>query len=152
MFLASKLKRYRVSRGFSVHSPFAYYFITRVLREKLPFYCFDTYVTDRRDRVLFRVVNYLRPLTVAYIGPDEATARARRIINMVCPKVATVGDAEAADFVYVAPGEMIPDGFLVLYVEAATVCPHQAMTFTNGKTLVAVRRRGLPAQNYTVNF
>ncbi len=152
MFFASKLKRYRVSRGFSVHSPFAYYFITRVLREKLPFYCFKAEVTDRRERVLFRVVNYLRPSTVAFVGAEDAVARARYVVGRACRAATAVADADGADFVYVAAGEALPAGFSALYAEGASAKPADAMTFTNGKELIAVRRRGLPAQNFVVKF
>ena len=38
--ISKALQRYRVSRGYGVHSPFAYRFIIRVLRETLPYYGF----------------------------------------------------------------------------------------------------------------
>lgn len=79
--------RYRTCRGFGVHSPFAYTFITRVLREKLPYYAYDVqknrykaaladagrhpFLTPKRIRLLFRTVNYFSPESVLQIGSDN---------------------------------------------------------------------------------
>lgn len=43
---ASAFQRYRRSHGFGIHSPFAYHFIVRVLKETTPYYCY----ADLRDR------------------------------------------------------------------------------------------------------
>lgn len=47
--ISKALQRYRVSRGYGVHSPFAYRFIIRVLRETLPYYGFDRLNSLRAD-------------------------------------------------------------------------------------------------------
>lgn len=45
--VATALQRYKRSRGFGVHSPFAFHFILRVLREKSPYYCYPQLVARR---------------------------------------------------------------------------------------------------------
>ena len=62
--ISKALQRYRVSRGYGVHSPFAYRFIIRVLRETLPYYGFDRLNSLRGDmsaadaRLLFRITDF----------------------------------------------------------------------------------------------
>ncbi len=82
----SALHRYKRSKGFGVHSPFAFNFILRVLRERNPYYAYDT-IHSRRYRVkklvtaghsriisyknaklLFRVTCYFSPDTILQIG------------------------------------------------------------------------------------
>lgn len=145
----TRLQMMRVGRGFTVHSPFGYYFIRFVLRERCQFYCFRREVTSRADRRLFRVMNYFNPQTIAMTGScDSAAAIARR----VCPRATLTERPDGADFVYVGPGGEIPAEFKVLYIEKCECKPERAMTFTNGTTLIAVRRRGLPAQSFRLRF
>lgn len=140
----------RVGRGFTVHSPFAYHFIHFVLRERLPFYCFRSEVTSRAGRRLFRVANHFNPETVAYVGTD---AEARRIIALACPRARCVADPAGADLVYVAAGATLPVAFRTLYAaDHRDSLPPDAMTFTNGRTLIAVRRHSLPAQSFRLRF
>ncbi len=79
--------RIRTGKGFGVHSPFAYTFITRVLRETLPFYAYSTqkcryrdvsnnsvrhpFLTLKRIKLLFRTINYFSPDNVLQIGSDN---------------------------------------------------------------------------------
>lgn len=143
------LKRFRTGRGFGVHSPFAYYFITRVLRERLPYYSFRTEVTAPDERLLFRVANYFRPSTVALLGADAS--RAGEVISKACPGARTVGSG--ADFTYVSTGASLPSDFKVAYCAGVPpVVPDNAMTFTDGRTFIAVRRPSLPAQHFTIRF
>lgn len=146
-----RLKRYRVGRGFSVHSPFAYYFITRVLRERLPYYCFKAEIVRRDEQRLFRVVNYFRPATVAMVGSGDAE-RAGRVILKACPHVRFVDNPAEADFTFVGSGEIPADFRGAAYAAGASERPVGAMTFTNGRILIAVRRRGLPPQHFVLSF
>lgn len=138
-------RRRLTSYGFGVHSPFAYKFIKCVLREKWPYYCFDNEVRSRAERCLFRVAHYFQPHTVALLGPD--TARARELILMACPR-AEIVEADA-DFTYTCGP--VPTDFKALY-STMPVSVTDAMTFSNGHTLIAVRRHGLPAQAFVLNF
>ena len=145
----TRLQMMRVGRGFTVHSPFGYYFIRFVLRERCQFYCFGREVTSRADRRLFRVMNYFNPQTIAMTGRcSGAAAIARR----VCPRATMTERTDEADFVYVGPGGEIPAEFKVLYIEKCDCKPERAMTFTNGRTGVIVNRSGLPRHDYRLRF
>lgn len=143
----TRLRRARVSRGFSVHSPFAYRFITWVLRERLPYYCFDTQVTTPERQRLFRVVNFVAPSTFALV---DDCPEARRIILLAAPRSREVSDPSAADFTYSL--DLIPTDFRALYVERTGERPPQAMVFTNGHCMIAFRHRPLPSQTFTLSF
>lgn len=148
MGLIAALKRYRVSRGYGVHSPFAYHFITCVLREKLPYYAFREDITDPEERCLFRVANYFRPGRVALVG--SGTDRAREVILKACPRVEFAEDDDA-DFTYSV--NTVPPRFRALYIaKAPDTEAADAMTFSNGKSLIAVRRKGLPSQHFRLDF
>lgn len=88
--VATALQRYKRSRGFGIHSPFAFHFILRVLREKAPYYCYPQLVTKRRSaagllagedsranvmsvkcmKMLLRLAAWFRPDTVLVLGDD----------------------------------------------------------------------------------
>lgn len=73
-------KRFRKRCGYGVHSPSDFFFITFVIYEKLPFYAYSSLHHLRRlvahlpghrekvDKLFFRLVNYVRPMTVIEIG------------------------------------------------------------------------------------
>ena len=90
-----RIKRYRTalsrhhrSKGHGIHSPFAYNFVRFVLREKLPYYCYDDMEEMRqavidalRDvkkhprvisfkgmKMLFRITNFFNPQHIMQVG------------------------------------------------------------------------------------
>ena len=76
------INRMRHNRGFGVQSPTAFFFVTQVLKEKLPYYAYgqiDRIATQcgthskKMCRRLFRVANHLLPKSIIAIG-SEATA------------------------------------------------------------------------------
>ena len=144
-----RLQRFRISRGFSVHSPFAFYFITKVLREQLPYYCFKTEITTRAQRRLFRVVHYFHPATVCLVGACQP--HVKRVILKACPTAKFVSNPTEAEFTYVASGE-IPTATPVAFSEQCASAPADAMTFSNGTVLIAVRRKSLPCQHFVLSF
>lgn len=141
------VQKARVGRGFSVHSPFAYRFITRVLRERCHYYCFRDKLTDTDERRLFRVANFLQPHTVAFI---DDCPRARKAVALACPDAVEVADPAVADLTYSL--DSVPPQFRALYVRATRERPDKAMLFTNGRTLIAFRRNSLPPQRFTLYF
>lgn len=158
--LGQRLRRLRVTHGFTVHSPFAYRFIMWVIREKGRYYCYDGgLLADRRERLLFRVANYLQPRRVCLTGSD--TERARIAISLGCRRAEFVADPEGADLVYAGAGtERLPGRCNALY---CTGIPHKiwaeylngmeyGMSFSNLKTGIAVSRRGLPRQDFLLYF
>ena len=90
------LSRHHRSRGFGIHSPFAFDFVRGVLRERLPYYCYPQLETLRRNiverttgrwhrnniislkdaKVLFRVVNHFNPSHIMQVGCHHGMASA----------------------------------------------------------------------------
>lgn len=88
--MTTALQRYKRSRGFGVHSPFAFHFILRVLREKSPYYCYPQLMARRRSaialmaserkhgqamsvkcmKMLLRLSAWFRPSRVLVLGDD----------------------------------------------------------------------------------
>lgn len=76
--------RYRHSRGFGIHSPFAFRFILHTLREHTPYYVYPELTQQRRTikrltgthhlmpekhiRMLFRIVSHFQPKGVTELG------------------------------------------------------------------------------------
>lgn len=155
-----RLNRSRVARGFSVHSPFAYYFITRVLRERLPFYCFGREITLKDDKLLFRLINHFQPATVCILGTTRAE-HARKIIDMARRGITLTPSPADADFVYAcADAGTLPLLCRTLYAPRAPKNERrkllanttQGMTFANSHALIAVTRPGLPRQHFSLSF
>ncbi|MBU3835686.1 MAG: hypothetical protein H9949_08120 [Candidatus Phocaeicola merdigallinarum] len=73
-------RRFRHRRGYGVHSPSDFFFITFVVYERLPFYAYGPlhhlrrvvaflpHYREKVDKFLFRLVNYLRPSVMWEIG------------------------------------------------------------------------------------
>lgn len=115
------LGRYRRSRGFGVHSPFAYYFIVRVLREKYGYYAYRGIDRVARmsggmkrseARCLFRVANYFAPRVMLVAGGDDSCAAAG-VLRTVSSEAVVVTVATGP----VTP-EVVPE---LIYVERADI-------------------------------
>lgn len=73
-------KRFRHRRGYGVHSPSDFFFITNVVYEQHPFYAYSSlhhlrrvvaflpHYREKVDKFLFRLVNYLRPSVLFDVG------------------------------------------------------------------------------------
>ncbi len=78
------INRIRHNRGFGVQSPSAFYFVTQVLKEKLPYYAYGEIDKAAKKspqgkeyyRRLFRVANYLRPKNIIIAGNNNAARTA----------------------------------------------------------------------------
>ncbi len=84
------LRRFRKRRGYGVHSPYAFDYITRVCNETAPYYKYKELKAEEKSlrslmdkqwataesskvkRLLFRLVNRAQPLTLVETGPDTA--------------------------------------------------------------------------------
>lgn len=82
------LRRYNRSKGFGIHSPFAFSFVLRVLRERLPYYAYDDIeyrrqlakslastvsrhprvISSKNAKMIFRITNYFNPRAIMQIG------------------------------------------------------------------------------------
>ncbi len=79
------LRRIRKRCGYNIHSPFAFSFVTSVIYEAGTYYAYadleskGVNVPNRArlkdDRLVFRVVNFARPRSIAAYGPDAAAFR-----------------------------------------------------------------------------
>ncbi len=100
--------RYRRGRGFGIHSPFAFYFVLRELKERCPYYAFEQIdracktapegaLPGSRAKMLFRVVNCFNPAAVLQIGSDPGgiVALAARAVSSKMCCYAAGGDAAA---------------------------------------------------------
>ncbi len=94
MGLLHDFKLYRHSRGFGIHSPFAFNFVCNVLCERLPYYAYD-YLRDVRRAVLesaprgrhrvislksakllFRITNRFAPRQLLQVGTNYGVSAA----------------------------------------------------------------------------
>lgn len=161
--------RMRRSRGFGIHSPFAYDLVQNTLRERLPYYIYD--VIDKMQpchrrnlRLLVRLVCRLRPAACLVAG--EIAPEAERVITCADSRVAFTAAADADMLIVgrgadVEPGEAAAclgrGGTVVLFdksalPELAAMLPGNAMTFSNGRIVIAAGRRDLPRQSFELNF
>lgn len=165
----SSYRRWRHSRGFGIHSPFAYTFITDVLVQPLPYYGYADISCDPRVRLLFRITARFQPQRVLILSskPQLLEAAVRRAFSKadtataadpsLQPDLVVADDMDApadAYMPYIASGAKA----VVLNASAATRrCLREdlpkGMLFDNSRgTLVAVPSNGLPRQNFDVRF
>lgn len=73
------INRMRHNRGFGMQSPTAFFFVTQVLKEKLPYYAYKDIDHIAKQcgthskkwcRRLFRIANYLHPKSIIAMGTD----------------------------------------------------------------------------------
>lgn len=92
--IASRYKRWRHGRGFGVHSPFAYDFITRTLRERLPYYAYHNLDVlaaeqslsraERKSlRLLFRIAVRVNAPSAAVVGGGKTVAMQKMALRLV---------------------------------------------------------------------
>ena len=170
--IRDRIIRYRRTRGFGVHSPFAFGYITMVLTCRYPYYVFEDLRTDIAHLdgalrpadalTLFRVLDHSRTDTVAIIPHSD-------------PSVTTTVKAwsERCKFAVADKANFI---ILTDPVDIATVCGdvkgktlfftrrafssflsfreklNIGMTFTNGHTAIAVCNPDLPRQDFEISY
>lgn len=86
----SALSRYHASNGYGIHSPFAFNFVLKVLRERLPYYSYTQIertrktvinalrekarhpriISTKNAKLLFRVTNYFNPQQILLLGTN----------------------------------------------------------------------------------
>lgn len=163
--LTAPLRHWRTAKGFGVHSPFAYHFITRVLRERLPYYDFERLpevegaIATRYARLLYRLTDYFSPASANVVGVHAESAR--RIMQMAEPAVRFTDTATGADMIVCAGGcnlTLTDAPVAVIFsnkrseITRLTNLVTGGMTFSNGHILIIVRRPGLPRQDFRLRF
>ena len=154
----------RHRRGFGIHSPFAYAFVTEVLAQRLPYYGYADISHDARIRLLFRRIVYFQPEKAAVFSsqPDLLRSAVKRASSKVCLT------KDTPDFVVADADDYAPETYSGLIVSGANaiilnalpetrtaladVLPH-GMIFDNRRgTLVIASLKHLPRQDFDVWF
>lgn len=146
--------RWRRSKGFGVHSPFAYRFITDVWRQPLPYYAYEL-IADKRHRAVYRIVstlqaesyfvagseNLARAVALALPGAKSTDAASARLI---------VAEGEAANHI-----ELRPQAHAIIVGNSTCAAwktlkdsMNYGMTFENGTLAVAAAFKHLPRQHF----
>jgi len=180
--LVRKYKRWRHGRGFGIHSPFAYDFITLTLRERLPYYGYgalddaaigshrDNAISTDRLRLIFRVSVRFRPDSAAILGKSNAKAE-QHAIALASPSTNLITDHQKAGMIIVnsydrplcadagSSGRRVyifPD---TKSAGTASACERlwdnviHGMRFDNGKDMtIIVISPHLPRQSFEVKF
>lgn len=160
--ILSSFKRLRHGRGFGVHSPYAYAFITEVLRQPYAYYAYAELPDAQMYRLIFRVALSLRPQRVAL----EGTPGLRVCVEKAYPGAAVVSPAEADLIILDANAE--PSFDLSPYPAASAIVLNYrhspawdayrkamtaGMTFANrGTVAIGVALPHLPRQDFDVKF
>ncbi|MDE6484368.1 MAG: hypothetical protein K2L14_03115 [Duncaniella sp.] len=164
--------RYRRTRGFGVHSPFAYGFITQVLGCRYPFYCWDDLEAEVRDagkirwrdtRALFRTLNQMSP-SVVYVAPGDA-AGVKRVIEKWSGSCKITADSGEASFLILgdeAPEDVdsvIEGGKTVFFTtvknpmwKRLNAAMKRGQTFTNSVTGIVICNEKLPRHYFEISY
>ena len=158
-----RVKRWWRSRGHGVHSPFAFRFITMVMRGRQVYYSsseIDAMPDARWLRVLFRLVCEFEP---AEVCARALTAHELRAIALADSRV-RVGDnkpdgADKPNRPDICMRSVKGEVMIVRDIIAGAECWRElcdglasGMTFTNRRIGIAVSRPDLPRQAFEIDF
>lgn len=155
-------QRLRHSRGFGIHSPYAFRFITEVLHQPCRYYAYDSLPDDILNehewKLLVRLLVHFRPRTVS-LGPG-VPSRVGRFLRKVAPRVVFSGAPDLLiGFNEVPPEftESVHKGKLHAIIFNSKSAPdpqarQQGMVFSNGKSWIMAAHKHLPPQNFEVYF
>ncbi len=159
--LLKAFSRRRTALGFGVHSPFAFRFITEVLRppRRYGYYAYGRIGNDSLARLAVRLLAALNPTTVAFEVADKNRLEAlRNIVAMVAPQARISRKEPQMLFIdaYTATvdlGARKPCHMLIFgrhaAATAATIAPEKGkMVFTNDSDIAVVA--ALPHLPFTV--
>ncbi len=154
------LKRQRSSRGFGIHSPFAYNFVLNVLREKCPYYAYDE-IMEHDNRLIFRIALSLCPSEIrGGAVPREVTRNLPSVsrdrgnhpfpLYVVTKATPFVSEEISAPF---AALFLDMDADMKKSLRALTdSLTDYGMVFSNPHRAVVVADRNLPRQDFSINF
>ena len=162
--LISKFNRWRHSRGFGIHSPFAFRFVTDVLCQPLPYYSYSKLGKDKRLRLLFRLVVEFKPQKVYIISSQPEILE--YTVSLAFPDVVFNSDKpdmlviDAADTPVERYKSLFANGAHALVINASgkeaveiKKAVQRGMTFDNRKgSIVVAAHNHLPRQNFDVFF
>ena len=155
MWPVRRIKRLWRGRGHGVHSPFAYRFITNVLRLKGHYYAsaeLERMADPRLHKLLFRLVCEFEPDCIVMRGVTSAT---RRAVALADSRVEITDSDSDAVVMYSQKGTVTVFRDIsssmedwIRKLESMT----SGMTFTDGYMAVAVERTDLPRQDFEIDF
>lgn len=111
--LIKAYKRWRHSRGYGVHSPFAYSFVCETIKEDWPYYAYDRLdavtrdmrpevsLSPRRVRLLFRIFARFNPKRVMIAGATTNAAIEAECLSMACPSAKITDNMAEVDIIVV---------------------------------------------------
>ena len=135
--------RYRHNRGFGVQSPYAFHFVTSVLREKHHYYAYAAIGHTAKQcgarashcRRLFRITNYARPGSILLTAPDAAAAHAITAARPSAQVLVVDGTHSGKEFFTTGnTGWMLYVGHTADYATAVG----EALTHTGSNSIVIV--------------
>ena len=104
------IKRFRKRRGYNVHSPFAFNFITAVLYQRGTYYRYsDIEKLDRSGfetikilKLIFRLVNFIQPKTIYYKSTNSAIPLVMQWAKSDSLCKTDISSCNEIDFVYIS--------------------------------------------------
>lgn len=172
------LVRLKRSKGFGIHSPFAFHFVLRVLRERNHYYAYE-YI-EKSSRLLFRIACFFAPKKILILGNANKSLPAILNYSQSCEIYSSYSKyidniGNDIPFIVVENSEtteqLINDLTLAVEREAIiviyninkskslkkvwnviNVTMQYGMSFTNYKMGIIVGRKYLPRHNYTLWF
>ena len=169
------LARARHRRGYGVHSPFAFDFITNVLYNKERYYAYANMDRNLRwwqkarvrsvRRLLFRLANFHRPKTLLFLCKDNALFEAChygvRGLTLLCLDEDAVADMIVVDSEEEQVLSRIADGTMIVLLnlrrnrafwQKVKADERVRVTFDMYDIGVAIARGELNKQDYVVNW
>ena len=162
MGLKLLVQRLRHSRGFGIHSPYAFRFVTEVLNQPCSYYAYNSLPEDvlsRHDwQLLVRLLVHFRPRRIAL--DDGMPSQVGRFVRRVCPRVQFSGNPDLLICIGGLPEKWrmaVCEGELHAIVLNSKSMPSvveraHGMAFGNGRCWIMAAFNHLPAQNFDVQF
>lgn len=152
------ISRWWRSKGYGIHSPYAFRLVTEVLPERGRYYAYseiERMSDSSRLKLLFRLVCEFRPATVfgPFLCDDE-----KAVILMADSRVRFVTEPDDADLVIGFLPRLMREGQVAVLWSSDGVWSefktfrHSGMTFSNGRYGIAVNRPGIPRQDFETRF
>lgn len=169
MQIAKRFRRWRHSRGFGIHSPYAFRFVCEVLNQSgtYGFYAYEELeqrmrqlrvrsISRRRLRMLFRVVVELRPATVSVVAAEPLAELLRFVVAKAAPHAQVVEGR--ADLLLCASAEVCHDATHAVFIDTSNGALDAfagrpfGHLYRNPDIAIYVGHKHLPRQTFEVKF